>query len=52
MHDRQHPVLLDSPNRNYAAAPFRATVQIPRLPVTTWRLGCICPKGTGRTQPW
>jgi len=28
VHDRQHPVLLDSPNRNYAAAPSRATVRI------------------------
>ena len=24
----------------------------PRLPVTSWRLGCACRKGTGPTQPW
>ena len=47
MHDRQHPVLLDSPNRNYAAAPSRATVRIPTASGDDLAAWLYLPEGDG-----
>ena len=47
MHDRQHPVLLDSPNRNYAAAASRATVRIPTASGDDLEAWLYLPEGDG-----